>query len=244
MPFEIAPVQIAFILIGESPGLVNYYQKISDLLTPYYRCQLYNKNSRVNLNVLQADQEGCPFKIILGKEELRKEEITLVRRDDIERRIAISLASSEVEKKGFVVFEKYCEELSEIYGEEVKKEFEKNKVKNSFEKGDKTGKIFNIITKEVAEFNQVIYQKSADFRDKHIYPVDSFAELEKKIKEGTKDLFLIPFCNQLDCEIKVKERVPAYSIRCISEKEKVVQPKNCLFCQLPARHIVYLGRSY
>jgi len=95
LPFDIAPVQIAFILIGEGEGLINYYQEINSFFTPYYRCQLYNKNSRVNLNILQADKEGCPFKIILGKEELEKNEITLVRRDNVERKITVSLETKE-----------------------------------------------------------------------------------------------------------------------------------------------------
>ena len=82
MPFDIAPVQIAFILIGENEELINYYQEIYEILSSAgYRCQLYNKSSRVNLNILQVDKEGCPFKIILGKEELAKEENDVLRRD-------------------------------------------------------------------------------------------------------------------------------------------------------------------
>ena len=43
-----------------------------------------------------------------------------------------------------------------------------------------------VITSEVEEFKKNLYQKSADFRDKHIYPTDDFAELAKKVKEGVK----------------------------------------------------------
>src|SRR6185295_9209333 len=126
-------VQIAFILIGESEELTNYYQEIYTSLSPHYRCQLYNKNKQVNLNILQADKEGCPFKIILGKEEFKKNEITLVRRDNIERKITISLKESEKEEKYISAFEKYMEELSKIEDNpEVKKELTKGRVVNSF----------------------------------------------------------------------------------------------------------------
>jgi prolyl-tRNA synthetase len=245
LPFDIAPVQIAVILIGESKELVNYYQEIYASLSPHYRCQLYNKSKQVNLNILQADKEGCPFKIILGKEELEKGEITLVRRDNVERKITVNLEESEVEKKYISAFEKYVKELSKIEDNpEAKKELTKKKVVNSFKKGERAGKILRVIEKEKEEFKKNLYQKSVDFRDKHIYPVDNFSELEKKIKEGLKGLFLIPFCNNLDCEVKVKEGVPSYSIRCIASEKKFAELLKCLFCQSAAQNRVYLGRSY
>ncbi|CAG8448425.1 19227_t:CDS:2 [Racocetra fulgida] len=206
LPFEIAPVQIAFILIGESPELINYYQEIYGLLSRHYRCQLYNKNEQVNANVLQADQEGCPFKMIIGKQELEHQEITLVRRDNVERKITIELEENE--------------------------------------QGQRIGKIFGIINREAQELQKNLYQKSVAFRNKHIFSVANLAELEKKKKDGSKGLFLVPFCNNLDCELKIKEKVPSYSIRCIAGEERIIAPQKCLFCQSAAQNRVYLGRSY
>ena len=216
-------MQIAFILIGENEELVNYYREISDLLTPRYRCHLYNKSSQVNLNILQADKEGCPFKIILGTEELKNGKVTLVRRDNVERKIAINLGEeNETEKKCISVFEKYVEELSKIEDNpETKKE----------------------LSKEKTEFQKNLCQKSVDFRDKHIFPVDSFFELEGKIKEGKKALFLIPFCNNLECEKSIKNRVVSYSIRCLLINNKTSQSE-CLFCLSPTLTYAYLGRSH
>jgi len=238
-------VQIAFILIGESEELVNYHHEISDLLTPRYRCHLYNKSSQVNLNILQADKEGCPFKIILGTEELKNGKVTLVRRDNVERKIVINLGEeNETEKKCISVFEKYVEELSKIEDNpEIKKELSKEKTINSFKKGAGTGKMFQIIEKEKTEFQKNLCQKSVDFRDKHIFPIDSFFELEGKIKEGKKGLFLIPFCNNLECEKSIKNRVVSYSIRCLLINNKTSQSE-CLFCLSPTLTYAYLGRSY
>nr|CAG8619209.1 10808_t:CDS:10 [Entrophospora candida] len=117
------------------------------------------------LGVIVADKEGCPFKIILGNEELKKSEITLVRRDN---------------------------KLNEIHGEneKVQKALENKKevLIDSFQKGEKAGKIIGAIIRERAEFHKNLYQKSVDFRDKHIYLVNTFSELKEKIKEEAIDL--------------------------------------------------------
>ncbi len=246
LPFDIAPVQIAFILVEQSEELINYYQEINNFLTRRYRCQLYNKSSRINLNILQADKEGCPFKIILGKEELKKNEITLVRRDNVERKITVGMEINEFEQKLIVVYEKHMEDISKLDGGETKKELAKGKEEptDRIKKGFKYGKIFQVITRETKEFKKNIYQKSADFRDKHIFSVSDYSELQGKIKNRIKGLFLIHFCNNLECEEKIKEKVPSYSIRCIALEKKIVEPQKCLFCQLAAQNMVYLGRSY
>jgi prolyl-tRNA synthetase len=239
LPFDVAPVQIAFILINEKEELFKYYQEISELLNPVYRCQLYNKNNQVNLNILQADKEGCPFKIILGMNELKNREITLIRRNNIEKKITISLEESWIGKKYVSVFEKYIEELSEINDTSEHNEY----LIDSYKKNEQAREMFGIIDREKKEFQKQLYQKSVDFRDEHIYSTDNLEELKKKIGDGTKGLFLIPFCNNLDCEKTIKERIPSYSIRCIDLNKKNVSDF-CLFCQSMAQNMVYFGRSY
>src|SRR6185295_8482848 len=142
--------------------------------------------------ILQADKEGCPFKIILGKGELEEGEITLVRRDNIERKITISLKSSETEKNFLHNFENnLVENLGKRNLEGKTKEqlaTEHKEVVDSVKKGFKKEKIIKVIKQEIIEFQKNLYQKSADFRDKHIFSVDNFSKLEQKIKEGTKGL--------------------------------------------------------
>ncbi|CAJ0749693.1 13853_t:CDS:10, partial [Entrophospora sp. SA101] len=238
LPFDIAPVQIAFILIGENEALINYYQEIDQLLTPHYRCQLYNKNKQFNLNILQADKEGCPFKIILGPEELKNGEITLVKRDNVEQKITVSFEGNETEKKYLLDFENNLAKNFETYNLENKFQeqlaTERKEIVNSVKKGFKKDKIIKVIKQEITEFKKNIYQKSIEFRNKHIFPVNNYSELQEKIKKGVVGLFLVPFCNNLDCETKIKEKVPSYSIRCIALEKKPVASPKCLFCQLPA----------
>ncbi|CAI2177481.1 407_t:CDS:2, partial [Funneliformis geosporum] len=196
---------IAFILFQETPELINYYQEIFSSLSPYYRCKLYNQGKK---NLLQADEEGCPFKILLGPEELEKREITLVRRDDIERRIPIKLAeATELEKKMLLIHEELTEKSNKLFfphHSAAKLAEEKTKMVKTIQKGYQTGKLFAIINQEAKKFRQNIYQKSVEFRDSHIYKVDSFTELEKKLRGGVIGLFLVPFCHNLECEKKIK----------------------------------------
>lgn len=245
LPFDIAPVQIAFILFKQTPELIEYYQEIFSLLIPYYRCRLYNKSEK---NLLRADEEGCPLKIILGPKELKNREVTLIRRDDVERRMTIKLeGESELEKKIFSLQIDFTERINQVAFPDqpsTKQEEKKAKMVQQIQRGAQLGKLSSVINREAAEFNRNLYQKSVDFRDSHIYKTNSMTELEKKIKEGAIGIFLVPFCCNLECEEKIKTQVPAYSIRCIAEKEKVNEGENCLFCLQLAKIRVYLGRSY
>lgn len=249
MPFDIAPIKVAFVLVEQSEELINYYKEISNLLTPHLRCQLYNKSPRVNLNILQADKEGCPFKIIIGKEELEKGEIFLIRRDNIERKIPVSVLggeNSEFEKKYLSILEDFSDKVSEIDDKNKKDDFAKRKevMREEIKKGARLGKILGAIGKEKEELQKNIYQKSVDFRDKHIYQVSNLSEIEKKINENTKGLFLIPFCNNLSCEESIPKKLPSYSIRCISVNKKTTEQEKCIFCLAYTTGYAYLGRSY
>ncbi|WP_147409592.1 aminoacyl--tRNA ligase-related protein [endosymbiont GvMRE of Glomus versiforme] len=247
LPFDIASVQIAFVLRGENEELVNYYQEISDLLN-IFRCQLYNKYKQAKSNIIQADKEGCPFKIILGPKDLEEKKITLKRRDDVKKEIIISLENSETEKNFLRNFENNLAENLEKYNLENKTKeqltTEHEKTVSSVKKEFKKGKIIKVIKQEIIEFQKNIYQKSADFRDKHIFPVNKFSELEKKVNEVMKGLFLIPFCNNLDCEKVIPQKISAYSIRCLSLSEKPGEKEKCFFCSSLANNYAYLGRSY
>lgn len=246
LPFDIAPVQIAFILIKKDEDLINYYQEILNILTAAkFRCRLY-------FSVLQADKEGCPLKIILGPEELKKREITLKKRDNIEKKIIISMQDDELEKKLFPICRDYMEKVNKTVLEKNKKNEEKSlanmnveeKAMEAMKNGFRQGRIFKAVTQAKEELNKNLYQKSVDFRNQHIFPVREYQELEKKINEGKVGLFLIPFCDNLDCEETISNKLPSYSIRCISLSEEAKEEAKCIFCIASTKNYAYLGRSY
>lgn len=239
LPFNVAPVQIAFILIRKDKDLINYYQEILNILVNF-RCRLYS-------SALQADKEGCPLKIILGPEELGKKEITLKRRDNIEKKIIISMQDNELEKKFFPICKDYMEKVNKVVSEENKGSPAINveeKAMEAMKNGLKQARIFKAVTQAKEELNKNLYQKSINFRDKHIFSVREYQELEKKIKGGAVGLFLIPFCNNLSCEETIPSKLPAYSIRCLSLIEKPEEGAKCIFCAVSAKDYAYLGRSY
>lgn len=245
-PFEIAPVQIAFILIKKSNDLVSYFQEINDLLSSHYRCKLYDSKKQSSLNMVQANKEGCPLKIILGDEELKRREITLVRRDNLKKKITVKLETEKIEKDHLFAFEQFAKEISNLEKEKItdKKTLSKTikKLAGLSAKRTVANMICETVTKEAAEFKQSLYKKSVDFKKDHIYLVDKFSDLENKIKLVTIGLFLIPFCNNLDCEATIPHKIPAYSIRCILSNNKL--KKECIFCQKTTYNLAYLGRSY
>ena len=176
LPFDISPIQIAFIIIKKKKEIFDYYVNINSKISSFYRCCLYNKEKQNYFNIFQADKEGCPIKILIGEKELKGKFITLSRRN--------------VKKK------------KEIFEENILKEL--------------------II-------------------EKNIFQEEVFFELLKKIKKG--GLFLIPFCNNINCEMEIKNKIKSYSIRCINEN-KYKEMKKCIFCEKNTNHSAYLGRSY
>jgi len=239
-PFFIAPIQIAFVLITNDLQLFKYYQEINNLISTFYRCKLYNNNSQFNLNIKQADQEGCPIKIILGLKEMQEKNITLIRRNNNNKKYLIFLEKdikedlilihNNVLKKIIKERKDYDYNIEKYELEElIKKEIKKNKIKK-------------IIEEQALLLNKNLYQNSLIFLKKNIYEIKNYEDLNSKIKINIEGLFLISFCNEIECEKNIKNKIKSYSIRCI--KENIIKDKiKCLFCQSLAKIIVYLGRS-
>jgi prolyl-tRNA synthetase len=94
-----------------------------------------------------------------------------------------------------------------------------------------------------ALFTEEIKKRSENFSDNYITSVDDKEKLFTMIKEEVKGLFLIPFCNQSNCELESKKKVGSFSMRCISDKE-ISGGEVCIFCEEDAKNFVFLGRSY
>lgn len=94
---------------------------------------------------------------------------------------------------------------------------------------------------EIKEMEKALYEKSKDFLEKSKTTASSFEELKKKVKD--KKIVLVPFCNNPDCEEKIKEEIPGIGARCISFNSKI--PKgNCIHCKEKATCETYFSRSY
>ena len=85
LPFEVSPIQFAFILINNDKKLIEHYKKIRSFLDSRYRCQLYCQSSQTSSNLTQSDKEGVPLKIIIGQEEVINNSLTLIRRGDLDK---------------------------------------------------------------------------------------------------------------------------------------------------------------
>src|SRR3954454_16729574 len=96
--------------------------------------------------------------------------------------------------------------------------------------GFKSGKIFKVVAQVKKELNKKLYQKSADFLEQHTFIINKYQELEEKIKEGAIGLFLVPFCNNLECEEAISRKLISYSIRCIALNREIEKATECIFC--------------
>jgi hypothetical protein len=215
LPFGLAPNQIAFILINDKPELLEYYRVIYNALKEKYRCQLYSKSPQINLNIIESDREGTPLKIILGEEELINKKITLVNRCNIERKISVDIS------------------------EDLQIRVERDKVNYLSLKEEN---ITKIIEKERSILEENLYNNSSRFLKNNTFFTERLSELKKMIEEGKKGLFVIPFCNILDCEKTIKVKINSYSIRCLMEEKE--KESECIFCEKKTKLFAYLGRSY
>jgi prolyl-tRNA synthetase len=76
-PFQIAPIQIAFIRYNDNEHLKSYESEIYNNLSSRFRCGFYNDSKQIGNNFTRADKEGCPIKIIIGLSELESNSLTV-----------------------------------------------------------------------------------------------------------------------------------------------------------------------
>ncbi len=100
---------------------------------------------------------------------------------------------------------------------------------------DKTSLLLNEIQKE-------LFLKSKKFTEENTrYPKD-YEEMKELLKTK-KGFVAVPWCNNEECELKVKEETKA-TIRFFPMEEEDVSGKKCVVCGKPAHRIAYFARSY
>jgi hypothetical protein len=83
---------------------------------------MYDKHPRTFANLNQADAEGCPLKILIGKEEVAKNTLTLVRRDKISEKVVVEKEKivEEINRQKEIFKKNVIDKISEIHRDKVK----------------------------------------------------------------------------------------------------------------------------
>lgn len=100
------------------------------------------------------------------------------------------------------------------------------------------GKEVNILLNNLQKH---LFDESEKFLKKNTFEVDSYEEF-KKIMSTTRGFIKAYWCEDPECEKKIKEETKA-STRCLPLDSKDEKGK-CIFCKKPAKHIWYFAQSY
>ena len=96
------------------------------------------------------------------------------------------------------------------------------------------------ISKELESMQKDLLDNAKKQRDDMIVGVKEFHELTKAIKD--KKIAKTMWCNALECEDLIKDKTNGAKIVTIPFDEK---PKGkCVHCTKPAKHEVYVAKSY
>lgn len=103
--------------------------------------------------------------------------------------------------------------------------------------------LLKVLGQEMIDFKKRIYRNSELFLKEHTWEEKDLKKIKERVKGEEKGVFLVPFCNLLECEKQIKEKLPSYSIRCLVEKQ-AEKEEECVFCGEKTLLQAYLGRSY
>lgn len=99
LPPNIAPTKIVFIPIGKEDEVLNTVKELANTLPEEITYQIDESEKSPGFKFADAEVKGIPIRVEIGKRDLENNEITLVRRDTLEKEtIAISAFKERVEK--------------------------------------------------------------------------------------------------------------------------------------------------
>jgi len=110
-PWEIAPVQIIIVPIGEDKKIINKAESIKEKLN-LFDCEIDNSDKRPGEKFNYWEMKGVPIRIDLGMKDIEKKQITIFRRD--------------LDKKEIIKEKDLVKKI-----EEISKEFTKNLIKKA-----------------------------------------------------------------------------------------------------------------
>jgi prolyl-tRNA synthetase len=97
------------------------------------------------------------------------------------------------------------------------------------------------IVADLDDFQRRLYQRALDFRNEHTVELSTLAELKTWFESNTGFAWA-PWCEDPECEIRVREETGGVTTRNFDPKAEV--SGQCLVCGRPARRRVAFARSY
>lgn len=99
LPPNIAPTKIVFIPIGKEDEVLNTVKELANTLPEEITYQIDESEKSPGFKFADAEVKGIPIRVEIGKRDLENNEITLVRRDTLEKEtISIPAFKERVEK--------------------------------------------------------------------------------------------------------------------------------------------------
>ena len=99
LPPNIAPTKIVFIPIGKEDEVLNTVKELANTLPEEITYQIDDSEKSPRFKFADAEVKGIPIRVEIGKRDLENNEITLVRRDTLEKEtISIPAFKERVEK--------------------------------------------------------------------------------------------------------------------------------------------------
>lgn len=99
LPPNIAPTKIVFIPIGKEDEVLNTVKELANTLPEEITYQIDDSEKSPGFKFADAEVKGIPIRVEIGKRDLENNEITLVRRDTLEKEtISIPVFKERVEK--------------------------------------------------------------------------------------------------------------------------------------------------
>ncbi len=90
------------------------------------------------------------------------------------------------------------------------------------------------------EIQRSLFERAKKYLNERTYKIDSYDEFKQKCEEG--GLFLLHWCQERDCEEKIKEDTKS-TVRCISFEHKHEEGK-CILCGKPSKRRIHFARSH
>lgn len=98
----------------------------------------------------------------------------------------------------------------------------------------------NKIISLMDEIQTSLFNKAKQYLAEHTHTIDDYEEFKRRCEDG--GMFLLHWCQERDCEEKIKEDTKA-TVRCISFEHKLEEGK-CILCGKPSKRRIHFARSH